>query len=75
MFDHIGKAITAFMIFVGLAGCVVTMAGAKAYSMYAEHRAGITLDTIIDERKVCETKLPRNQQCKPEVTFIIVTLE
>lgn len=75
MFDHIGKAIAAFMVIVGLAACLITAGGAKVYSMYAQHRAGITLDTIIDSRDACETKLPRNQQCKPVVTFTIVTLE
>lgn len=75
MSNHFAGALTAFVIVVGSASCLLTAVGAKGYAMYAEYQAGITLSDISDKRTACELKLPRNQRCKPEVTFTIVTLE
>lgn len=75
MSNHFAGALTAFVIVVGSASCLLTAVGAKGYAMYAEYQAGITLSDIADKRTACELKLPRNQRCKPEVTFTIVILE
>lgn len=74
MSNHFAGALTAFVIVVGSASCLLTAVGAKGYAMYAEYQAGITLSDIADKRTACERKLPRNQQCKPELRLLLLHL-